>query len=122
MLEIGVESSLLDDIALGTKTADARLGKPKYVDIREGDQIRLREDVWESGTIVDSSETDIYIIVRQILYFESFAEMFQSINHETVVPYASNAEEAIETLRQFHSQSDEEKYGVVALMFEIDEN
>lgn len=119
MYEIGIESSVLEDIRTRRKTIEGRLGKPKFLKVNAGDVLRLREDVWEGGAISRSLPSAISIKITQVLYFESFSEMFEALNYKAVVPAALNIEDAIEIYRQFYSLEDEQEYGVVAMMFEM---
>lgn len=119
MLVIGIESSVLDDVRSGRKTIEGRLGKPKFLKIKKGDVISLREDVWKDGQIAGSRTSDISIKVTQLLYFESFSEMLETVNYKAVLPAALNLEDGIEIYRQFYSVKEEEEYGVVAFLFEL---
>jgi ASC-1-like (ASCH) protein len=119
MLEIGIEISILRDILDGKKTVEGRLGKPKFLKLRVGDEISLREDIWKDGTIVDSVPDRARIKVEQLLYFESFEEMFGSVNFKSAVPSATTVDEAIAAYRQFYSPEDEYGFGAVAIMFSL---
>lgn len=118
MHEIGIESSILEDIRNGRKTIEARLGKPKYLTIGVGDVLRLREDTWKDGVVTLSRPSDVSIKITQVLYFESFSEMLDALNYKAVVPAALNVEDAIEIYRQFYTAEAEEEFGVVAMLFE----
>lgn len=119
MQEIGIESSVLNDIIEGKKTFEARLGKPKFLKVREGDRLSLREDVWADGRIVDSIPNKAVIVITQVLYFENFVEMLEAINYEQVIPSAKNAQEASDAYGLFYSKEDETEYGVVAFEFKL---
>lgn len=119
MQEIGIESSVLKDILSGQKTIEGRLGKPKFLKIRAGDEISLREDIWKNGK-VESSIPDVATIrIKQVLYFESFNDMLGSLNYRAFIPSAKNIEEALATYRKFYSPEDEKEYGAVAFLFEL---
>ena len=120
MHEIGIEKSLLQSILGGKKTIEGRLGKPKYLKLRVGDKLHLREDVWKDGSITASTPNIATATITQLLYFESFEEMFNSVNYAAAVPSADNPDEALEVYKNFYTPEDEAEYGVVAITFTLD--
>ena len=80
MDEIGIASVVLKEILSGKKTIEVRLGKPRFLKLRSGDNLSLREDIWENGIITKSFSRQAVIKIKQILYFESFAEMFDTLD------------------------------------------
>jgi ASC-1-like (ASCH) protein len=119
MQEIGIDTALLNDILSGTKTIEGRLGKPRFLKWRAGDSISLRKDVWEQGRIDHSVHNYGVIKIKQLLHFESFDEMFRAVNFKAVIPAAKTTAEAISTYRRYYSTEDEQKYGVVTIVFEL---
>lgn len=119
MQEIGIESSLVKDILRGNKYVEARLGKPRFLKFREGDILSVREDVYLDGKVIESKPDSLRVKITQVLYFETFIEMFDSIDFKAAVPSADNATEALQKYREFYSVEDEKEYGVVALFFEL---
>ena len=119
MQEIGIESSVLNEIIEGRKTIEGRLGKPKFLRLHEGERLSLREDIWKDGEITQSFPGMAKIEIIQVLYFESFAEMFESIDCKQVIPTAKNVREALEVYRRFYATEDETEYGVVAFEFTL---
>lgn len=119
MQEIGIESSIFKDIVLGGKSIEGLLGKPKYLKIRVGDILSIREDIYEGGTIKRSIPDSARVIITQLLYFESFDEMLSSLDFRKALPQASSVREALATYRQFYSIADEAEYGVVAITFKL---
>lgn len=119
MFEIGVESQLLKAILNGNKTIEGRLGKPKYLKIRVGDILSFREDVYKDGKLTKSISTATTATVTQLLYFESFEEMLNSIDFQATVPEASTINEALLRYKKYYSEEDEEEYGVVAISFQL---
>lgn len=118
MQEIGIDSKLVDDIRNYQKTIEARLGKPKFLKINIGDKLSVREDYYLNGELIDSFNNSLIVKVTQILYFESFDEMFNSIDYKSAVPQAKNIEQAKSIYREFYSKSDEMEFGVVAMYIE----
>ncbi len=119
MQEIGIKDSFVDDILSGAKTIEGRLGKPKFLKIREGDILSIRRDIYQDGKIVKSYNDAARIYVQEVLCFESFEEMFSALDHESTIPSAKNTEDAIEAYRKFYSAEDESEFGVVAILFEL---
>lgn len=119
MHEIGIESSLVEAIRTGQKTVEGRLGKPRFLQMKEGDTITVREDMWKDGEMIGSRDDALQLKVTQVLYFESFKEMLEAINYEAAVPTAKTLADAISKYAEFYSPKDEEEYGVVALFFEV---
>lgn len=119
MQEIGIESSLVEEIKKGNKSIEGRLGKPRYLKLKEGDLLGVREDLWHDGKIIDSFSDSLIIKITQILYFESFKEMVNAIDFQAAVPSAKTSKEAIKKYKEYYSDKDEEEYGVVAILFEL---
>lgn len=119
MHEIGIETSLVEAIRRGLKTVEGRLGKPRFLQIKEGDVLIVREDIWKDGVVIGSHDDALQLKVTQVLYFESFEEMLKAIDYEAVVPNAKNLQDAISKYDEFYSHKEEKEYGVVALFFEV---
>lgn len=119
MQEIGIESSLLSEILAGNKTIELRLGKPKFIKLRVGDQLSLREDVWEDKQIAESVPDQAMITITQLLYFEHFQEALSFIDFQAVIPAAKSKEEALAVYRKFYTLEDEDEFGVVAITFSL---
>jgi ASC-1-like (ASCH) protein len=120
MQEIGVETTVLHDILAGKKTIEGRLGKDKFLKLRAGDIISLRQDVWKDGKIITSQPTQATIRITQVLYFTSFREMLESLDFEAIIPNAESIDDAMAAYRQFYTEDDEDTYGVVAFIFELE--
>ena len=119
MEEIGIESTLVESIRNGDKTIEARLGKPRFLKIKEGDSIHVREDFWYEGKILESLSHALEVKVTQILYFETFKEMLEAMDFQAAIPTATSVDDALKTYKQYYSSEDEREYGVVAFSFEL---
>lgn len=119
MIELGIEKTILENILSGAKTIEVRLGKPKFLRIKVGEVVSLREDIWKDGEIVHSTPGKACIQVTQVLFFESFEEMLASINYEETVPMAQSLQDAINTYRKFYTEEEEKEFGVVAFYFKV---
>ena len=119
MQEIGIESSLFQDILAGKKTVEIRLGKSKYIKMCVGDTLSIREDVWQGDRIVSSMPDQARIIITQLLYFEYLEEALDSIGFQAAIPSATSKKEALARYRTFYTAKDEEEYGVIAITFSL---
>lgn len=119
MQEIGIESDILEQVLSGQKTIEVRLGTPKYIKLRKGDELSLREDIWENGKIINAIHGRGHIKITQLLYFESFEELFGAVSYKLVAPSAASKAEVLSLLKQFYSAEDEYEYGAVAITFEL---
>ena len=119
MHEIGLESSILKSVLDGLKTIELRLGKPNDLKIKAGDTINIREDTWNDGVRTKGTGYVAQIRITQVLYFESFEEALNAVDHIAAIPSAKEPGDAIAEYRKFYSAEDEEEYGVIAFMFEL---
>jgi ASC-1-like (ASCH) protein len=118
MNEIDIESTMVEAIRNGDKTIEVRLAKPQFLLIQENDILSVREDFYYEGDVLESLSDALKVKVIQILYFESFKELFDAINFEAVLPSAKTDEEAIATFRKLYSAEDEAAFGVAAFTIE----
>ena len=121
MEEIGIESTLVESIKSGEKTLEARLGKPRFLRIKEDDIISIREDFWYQDKILESLPHALHVKITQVLYFESFKELFDTMDFQSAIPSAKTVDEAIAVYRKFYTSEEERELGVVALSFEVAE-
>lgn len=119
MEEIGIESTLVEAIKSGDKTIEARLGKPRFLRMQEGDILSVREDFWHDGKILESLPYALQIKITQVLYFETFADMFKAIDFQAAVPAAQTAEDAVKQYREFYTKENEYEFGVISFSFEL---
>ena len=119
MEEIGIESTLVESIKNGDKTIEVRLGKPRFLRIQEGDVVSIREDFWYEGKILESLPHALEVKITQVLYFESFKELFETMDFQAVIPTAKDIDEAIKACKKFYTSEEEREFGVVALTFEL---
>jgi len=119
MQEIGIESLLVADILAGRKTIEGRLGKLKYIKMRVGDVLAIREDIYKDGEIEKFTPDKVRVVITQLLYFETFEEMLNSLDFRRAIPNASSVRDALATYRQYYTTPDEKAYGVVAITFKL---
>jgi ASC-1-like (ASCH) protein len=118
MNEIGIESTLVEAIKNGDKTIEIRLAKPRFLHIQEDDILSIREDFYYEGAVLESLSHALEVKVTQVLYFETFKELFEAINYESVLPSATSVDDAIKKYREFYSAEEEREFGVVAFSIE----
>ena len=118
MEEIGIESTLVESIKNGDKTIEVRLGKPRFLRIQEDDIISIREDFWYDGKILESLPHALEVKITQVLYFESFKELFETMDFQAVIPTAKDIDEAVKACKKFYTSEEEREFGVVALTLE----
>jgi ASC-1-like (ASCH) protein len=118
MNEIDIESTMVEAIRNGDKTIEVRLAKPRFLLIQEDDILSIREDFYYEGDVLESLSNALKVKVIQILYFESFRELFDAIHFEAVLPSAKTDREAIATFRKLYSAEDEAAFGVAAFTIE----
>jgi ASC-1-like (ASCH) protein len=118
MNEIDIESTMVEAIKNGDKTIEVRLAKPRFLLIQEDDILSVREDFYYEGDVLESLSHALEVKVTQILYFESFKELFSAINFEAVLPSAKTEEDALATFRKLYSAEDEAEFGVAAFSIE----
>lgn len=118
MEEIGIESSMLEEIKNGDITIDVRLGRPKYFRIQEDDILSVREDFWHEGKVLESLSHAVEIKVTQVLYFENFTELFNAIDFQAAVPSALTTADAVKKYREFYTQEEEREFGAIAFTIE----
>lgn len=119
MLEIGIESSILDDIKTNQKTIEARLKKGKFLDLKVGTKLSLREDIWKNNEIISSKPTKIEIEITRVDYFDSFKDILSAINYKKIIPKANSMSEAVEAYSLFYTEADEKHFGVIAFTFKV---
>lgn len=117
MEEIGLESSLLDYLISGQKLVEPRLAKERFKNFNIGDKLSVRRDIWRKGDIIDSVPDSAFIEIIGIFNFTSIREMLEFLDYKRVMPSARSLRHALKICRQFFSETDERKYGIVA--FEV---
>lgn len=119
MEEIGIESDSLAAILAGTKTIEGRLAKPRFVSLRVGDEISIREDLYENNEIVGARANAATIVITDIHRFDSFQAMLEALGFEHFRPDDDSIDQALKTYHRYYDQRDENKYGVIALSFRL---
>lgn len=119
MHEIGVSADLLKQILKGRKTVEGRLRTGKFLVMRKGDAVSLREDVWENDQIVRSTPNKAVILIEESIFFDSFDEMLNVIDYKELIPTARSKAAALKTYHQFYTDEQIQEHSVVALRFSV---
>lgn len=117
--ESGRESSLLQDMKAGTKTIECRLARSKFVHYRPGDQVSIREDVWQGDQLVEFRHHQLLVEIVKVEKYPDFKTMFEKVGFKNVIPRAATIEDALKETRRFYTEKDEKKYGVLAIYFKL---
>lgn len=119
MIEIGINSEILAQIQGGEKTVEGRLAKGKFLDVEPGDNISIREDIYDGNVIVQSRSAAAEIVVVSVERFDSFEAMLTSKGFHDIIPGASSISEACDEYARYYSSEDETKYGVLGISFRL---
>lgn len=95
-------------IASGKKIIESRLYDEKRKLISIGDQIIFSEN--------DKPENTTKTIVKGLLRYQTFKELFA--DHDPVLFGEDSREFLLKQIKQFYSDEDEQKYGVVGIRLE----
>lgn len=96
-------------IVSGDKVIESRLFDDKRQQITIGDEIIFSEN--------DKPENKTTTIVRGLLRYQTFAELFA--DNEPTLFGEESTDFLLKQIKQFYSDEDEEKYGVVGLRLEL---
>lgn len=119
MHEIGVETSQFEAIKNGDKTIEGRLGEPRILKIQPEDTLTIHEDIIVDGKVIGSHDEKIQTTVTQVLYFESFEEMLETVDYTVLAPEAESIDDALAAYTFLYSEKDEEEYGAVAIYIKV---
>lgn len=98
-----------EQIAAGEKMIESRLYDEKRQQIGLGDEIEF--------TANDNPEKTVRTRVKGLLRYESFKELFT--DHNPSLFGAESKEFLLDQIKQFYSDDDEQKYGVIGLRIEV---
>ena len=119
MIEIGIDSEVLKNIRDGRKTVEGRLARDKFLDIKSGDVISVREDFYVDGAISSCKEDSLRIKVVAVEMFDDFRSMLQAIGFKKAVPYAKTLDEAYIEYLRFYSEASQKEHGVLGISFQV---
>lgn len=93
------------------KTVEGRLGGGYFAKLQKGERVvfynrKTNDEV--SATIID------------VIKYQSFEDMLNKEKLDNVLPSIDNISQGVEVYRQFYSEVDERRMGVVAIRIQID--
>ncbi len=94
-----------NNIASGKKVIESRLFDEKRQTISIGDQIVFSEN--------DKPENNVTTVVRGLLHYQTFKELFA--DHEPSLFGEESRDFLLTQIKQFYSNEDEQKYGVIGI-------
>lgn len=103
-LKLDVQEPFLSFIKSGKKKVEGRLAKEKYLNLQNGDMIKIN---------------DTEVKIKGITKYQSFKEMLIMEGVKNVIPNAKNLKEATAVYYKFYSKEDEKSFGVVGIAFKI---
>jgi len=112
--EMKLRQEPFDYIVKGIKTIELRLNDEKRKLINIGDKIRF--------SLIDSPNQSIETVVINLHRFNSFKELFSTRLFEKCGWKELTAEEAVENMRQYYTETEEINYGVIGIEIYITEN
>ncbi len=98
-----------NNIALGRKVIESRLFDEKRQQIAIGDIIIFSEN--------DKPENSVTSVVRGLLRYQTFKELFA--DHNPTLFGEENQDFLLRQIKQFYSDEDEQKYGVIGIRIEL---
>ncbi|USG99487.1 ASCH domain-containing protein [Thermococcus argininiproducens] len=102
--EMGLQEEYLRLIKEGKKKIEGRLYDEKRRQVKPGDTIIF--------------EGKLRVKVKALRVYPSFREMLSEEGVENVLPGVKTIEEGVQIYRQFYTEEEEKKYGVVAIEIE----
>ena len=96
-------------IARKEKVIESRLYDDKRQIIRLGDEIEFSEN--------DKPENIVRTRVKGLLHYQFFKDLFQ--DHEPSLFGGESRDFLLKQIKQFYSDEDEQKYGVVGVRIEV---
>lgn len=107
MFTMKLDQKYYNYILNGTKEYEIRLNDEKRRLLKKGDFIKFQNV---------SNESDYFIAqVDDLLYFNNFKEVLDSINMKYLSDKNDTALKLMNALNHFYSKESQEKYGVVAI-------
>jgi len=98
-----------NNIASGKKVIESRLFDDKRQKISIGDTITFSEN--------DNPENNVTTVVKGLLRYQTFNELFA--DHDPSLFGEENRDFLLNQIKQFYSDEDEQKYGVVGIRLQL---
>ena len=110
-MQIHLEPDIYDCVAKGTKNVEARVNDEKRQKLQIGDEIEILRRPDDDEKVV--------AIVTGLKRFKTFAELADAYPIERLYSSTTSKEEYVKLFSKFYSNEEIEKYGTVAIEFEL---
>lgn len=110
MLQLHLQNKYFQLIQKEKKLIEGRLGKEKYLSLKEGDLIEFLDSV---------SQKNLICKVEKVIHYPTFEKMLQEEELSKILPGEDSLENGVLTYREFYSLEEEMKYGVVAIFIKL---
>lgn len=107
--QMKLETKPYNSIASGKKVIESRLFDEKRQGISVGDHIVFSEN--------DKPENTVIVTVKGLLLYGTFVELFADI--DPLLFGGESRDFLLTQIKQFYSDEDERKYGVVGIRFQL---
>ena len=110
-MQIHLEPEIYDCVTRGTKNVEARVNDEKRQKLQIGDEIEILRRPDDDEKVV--------AIVTGLKRFKTFAELADAYPIERLYSSTTSKEEYVKLFPKFYSDEEIEKYGTVAIEFEL---
>jgi ASC-1-like (ASCH) protein len=93
----------------GLKTVEGRLNKGSFCKMIPGDQLLFYNDQGEN----------FKVIITDIKHYKGFRQLLKKETLKKTLPGVKKIDDGVGIYRDFYSEKDEEKYGVLAIRFRL---
>lgn len=107
--QMRLSSEPFEKIARGEKLIESRLFDEKRQQIKLGDEIEFSEN--------DNQDKKVRARVKGLLRYKLFKDLFT--DHEPALFGGESREFLLDQIKQFFSDEDEQKYGVIGIRVEL---
>ena len=110
-MTLHLHTEIFDIVLQGTKNVEVRVNDEKRRQLKVGDTLIF---IKRGG-----DQEKLKGIIKELKYFSSFEEVFDTYEMERIYLEDTSLEEYVELMHQFYTEEEVQKYGVVAIEFEL---
>lgn len=103
-MNVNVQEPWFTFIKKGKKTVEGRLNKGRFASLKINDIL-----------IFENNGQECKVKIVDINKYNSFKELMEKEGLEKVLPGVESIDKGIKVYRQFYSEEDEKKYGILAI-------
>jgi len=119
-MDMGFETRMFNHTVAGDKDIEGRLRWKKFLNVKVGDVISLREDLYdENHQEVDTVARHVAVCVKEVIDYPGFRQMLEELGFRRAIPDAETIEDAVAVYHRFYAPEQEAAYGVRAIVFEL---